>query len=142
MFMTHRSGGSGFRANGTAGEADGLPVIELREPDKGMVRVLRSLQLALLKHPVAGQAVFNALLSEGRAFAQTEQGRLAKRKLEESTLLHRARLIFDFSTLSMLEDDPPEIMPSAYLDVLFMLASGDRSDEVLHRLFDENDADD
>ena len=112
-----------------------LPTIELRETEQGILRVLRSIQTTLITHPVAGQAAFNALLQEGRNFAKTEEGRALKTKIERSELLHRARLIFDFSTLSMLEEDPPEIMPSAYIDVLFMLASGDRTDQILDKLF-------
>jgi hypothetical protein len=114
---------------------DGVPTIELRELEDPALRVLRALQLALLKHPVAGQAAFNALLAEGRAFAATEAGRVLKQRLEHSVLLQRARLVFDLTTLSMLEENPPDVMPSTYVDVLFMLGSSDRSDEILDRLF-------
>lgn len=117
------------------GDGMDLPTIELRETEQGILRVLRSIQTTLITHPVAGQAAFNALLQEGRNFAKTEEGRALKTKIERSELLHRARLIFDFSTLSMLEEDPPEIMPSAYIDVLFMLASSDRTDQILDKLF-------
>lgn len=121
--------------------SDGIPVVDLHDRDEDILRVLRALQAALLKHPVAGQAVFNALVSEGRNFAKTCDGKAARDKLERSELLHRARLIFDFGTLSMLEHDPPDIMPSAYIDTLFMLASGDRADHILHRLFDDGSSD-
>jgi hypothetical protein len=114
---------------------DDLPTLELHDLESSALRVLRSLQLALLKHPVACQAAFNALLAEGRAFGATREGAEQRAKLERSQLLHRARLAFDFSTLSLLEQDAPDIMPSAYVDVFFMLSGSGRPDEILHKLF-------
>lgn len=122
--------------------ADGIPTIELHDPEQQTLRVLRTLQAALLKHPVAAQAAFNALIAEGRAFAGTSRGQLAQAALERSSLLHRARLVFDFSTLSLLEQEPPDIMPSAYIDALFMLGSSARSDEILQELFRAEGRDD
>src|SRR5882672_1988556 len=111
---------------------EGLPAVELHDFDDRAVRVLRALQLALLKHPMAGQAAFNALIAEGRAFGRTAEGRALRAKLERSELVHRARLVFDFATLSMLEESPPDVLPSAYVDVLFMLGANERSDEILN----------
>jgi hypothetical protein len=125
----------------TVGVGDGeLPVFELHDLDSRALRVLRTLQAALLKHPVASQAAFNALLAEGRRFAATPEGGALKAKLERSELVHRARLVLDFATLSLLEQDPPDVLPSAYLDVLFMLASSQRSDEILDAVFSERPA--
>ena len=118
-----------------APRAGELPTIELHDVETQAVRVLRTLQLALLKHPVAAQAAFNALVAEGRRFATTAEGSALRSKLERSELVHRARLVFDFGTLSLLEHNPPEILPSAYLDVLFMLGGSERSDDVLQQLF-------
>jgi hypothetical protein len=114
---------------------DALPTIELHDFEARAVRVLRTLQLALLKHPVAAQAAFNALVAEGRKYGATVEGRQLREQLERSELVHRARLVFDFGTLSLLEHNPPEILPSAYIDVLFMLGGSERSDDVLEHLF-------
>jgi hypothetical protein len=114
---------------------DALPTVELHDFEARAVCVLRTLQLALLKHPVAAQAAFNALVAEGRKFGATAEGRELRSKLERSELVHRARLVFDFGTLSLLEHNSPEILPSAYIDVLFMLGGSERSDEVLEQLF-------
>jgi hypothetical protein len=119
----------------TPPNGDTLPTIELHDFEANAVRVLRTLQLALLKHPVAAQAAFNALVAEGRKFGLSAEGRELRNKLERSELVHRARLVFDFGTLSLLEHTPPEIMPSAYVDVLFMLGGSARSDDVLEQLF-------
>jgi hypothetical protein len=111
------------------------PTIELHDFETQAVRVLRTLQLALLKHPVAAQAAFSALVAEGRKFAATAEGSAIRDKLERSELVHRAHLVFDFGTLSLLEDNPPEVLPSAYIDVLFMLGGSERADDVLEQLF-------
>ena len=124
------------------GNADGLPTIELHDGPDRMLYVLRALQTSLLKHPVAGQAAFTALVAEGRRFAATERGSKLRTALERSELLNRARLVFDFATLALLEQDPPDILPSAYIDALFMLSSSERADEILQMLFRENHAHD
>ena len=79
-----------------------------------------------LQVEVGGQAV---------QFAATAEGSALRDKLERSELMHRAHLVFDFGTLSLLEDNPPEILPSAYIDVLFMLGGSERADDVLEQLF-------
>jgi hypothetical protein len=114
---------------------DGLPTVFLFAPDNA-VHVLRRLQALVLKHPVAAKAAFDALIAEGRAFAQTPDGKAWRDKLVGSELLHRARLIFDFPGLSMLERDNPEVLPSAYLDTIFMLASSRKPAELLDSLFE------
>jgi hypothetical protein len=114
---------------------DGLPTVFLFAPDTA-VDVLRRLQALVLKHPVAAKAAFDALIAEGRAFAQTPDGQAWRDKLVGSELLHRARLIFDFPGLSMLERDSPEVLPSAYLDTIFMLASSRKPAELLDSLFE------
>lgn len=138
--MTRRNKTPSPRAPARTGD-ERLPAVELHDFDDRAVRVVRTLQLALLKHPMAGQAAFNALLAEGRAFAKTAEGRALRAKLERSELVHRARLVFDFATLSMLEQSPPDVLPSAYVDVLFMLGANRRSDEILDKVFSREDDD-
>ena len=116
-------------------DADGLPTIYLVEPD-GAIQLLRQLQVLVLKHPVAAKAAFNALIAEGRAFAQTPEGKAWEDRLSRSELLHRAKLILDFPGLSMLEQDGSTTLPSAYLDTLFMLASSAKPGELLGPLFE------
>src|SRR5262249_48128834 len=113
-----------------------LPRVELKDPAAAEIELLRDLQHVLLKHPVACQAAFTALLEEGRQFANTHEGRKWQQKLVQSSLLQRARLVFDLSTLGLLEEGPASQVPSSYLDALFMVASsGGEADEVLNRLF-------
>jgi len=112
-----------------------IPRIELRDPAATEIAILGSLQRVLLKHPVACQAAFTALLAEGRRFGDTPEGRLWRQRLVNSSLLQRARLVFDLATLSLLEEGEVNHIPSAYLDAIFLVASGGDTDELLNRLF-------
>jgi hypothetical protein len=120
--------------------AGAVPRIALRDPEAEEIRALRAAQLLLLKYPVAGQAAFSALIAEGRRFAETPEGHRWERRLARSSLLHRARLVWEITTLWMLEEDPPHRLPSAYLDALFMAASSEELEPLLDRLFRETTA--
>jgi hypothetical protein len=119
----------------------GLPRLELSDAETAEVMLLRSIQRALLTHPVACQAAFTALLSEGRRFASTEDGRLFRDRLVDSSLLQQARLVFDVATLGLLEERAGGL-PSSYLDALFMAAASGDADGVLNRLFWSGEEDD
>jgi hypothetical protein len=110
-------------------EADTLPTVYLDASEMAL-RMLRHLQAFVLKHPEAAKAAFVGLVAEGAAFAQTPEGKEWRVKLAASELIHRARLIFDLPGLSMLARDGPELLPSAYVDALFILASHNRPDEL------------
>jgi hypothetical protein len=116
---------------------EGLPRVVLRDPEDEVVGVLRSLQTAVLKHPVAAQSIFSALIEEGRRFSETPSGVEWKTKLSHSPLLHRARVILEMSTLWMLEEDSPDVLPSGYLDAVFMAASSPDLEPLMNQLFEE-----
>jgi hypothetical protein len=114
-----------------------VPTIELHDFDESTLRTLQSLQSALLRHPIACQAAFSTLVAEGRIFEKTPEGRELRARLENSSLVRELRYVFDLTTFSLLERDPSDILPSAYVDTLFMLSGIDRSDHLLDRLFRE-----
>src|ERR1700730_8540226 len=116
-------------------DGDGLPTVYLPSSETAL-QVLQCLQAIVLKHPAAAKAAFAALIVEGRAFARTPEGQVWQDRLVRSELLHRARLMLDFPGPSMLERDSPEVLPSAYLDTVFMLASSRKPDELLDSLFE------
>jgi hypothetical protein len=122
-------------------DEEDLPTVAL-PPSEILVQVLQRLQALILKHPVAAKAAFDALIAEGRVFARTPEGKIWHERLARSELLHRARLVLDLPGLSMLERDRPEVLPSAYLDTLFMLASSRKPDELLDPLFEWGRSDD
>ncbi len=119
-----------------------LPRLVLQPLEGEVVRVLRALQTAILRHPVAAQAAFSALIAEGRRFAETPDGREWRGRLTRSSLLHRARLAWETTSLWMLEEDPPSVLPSTFLDALFMAASSNDLEPLLDRLFRETVTDD
>lgn len=124
---------------------DGLPRFALRPVDGDPVTVLRRLQGVFLAHPIAAQAAFAALVAEGRRFATTAAGRRWQDRLARSPLLRRARAPWDAATLWMLAEDPPDVLPSAYVDALCSVAqSRDLEpliDRLLRGLLDEADDD-
>ena len=115
------------------GETDVLR-IELSDPAPVEINLLRELQRVLLMHPVACQAAFGALIAEGRRFAETAEGREWRNRLVHSPLLAQVRLVFDLSTLGLLEERGAGL-PSTYLDALFMVAAGGDADGILNRMF-------
>ena len=131
---TTRPAEGGDRGPGPPDPDELLPTVHLQPPD-GTALLLRSLQAAVLKHPAAAQAAFRALVAEGEAFARTPEGQSWKQKLQNSDLLHRARLILDLPGIAMLEPGSPGALPSTYIDTIFMLASSRSPDEVLNHLF-------
>lgn len=109
--------------------------------DEDLVRVLRSLQESLFRHPLAFRAAFAAVVEEGRRFADTEEGAQWLERLRHSPLLPRVRLFGKMLSFSMLEQDDPERLPSTYLEGLFRLAGHPDADAVLDRLFGSGDGD-
>lgn len=121
---------------------DGLPELSLPE-DPGTRRVLRSLQALVMKHPAASKGFYQALIAEGEAFASTPEGEAWRQRLAGSEVLHRARLLFDFPGLSLLEREKPDMLPSSYVDAIFMMAAAKEPGAMLDQLFrwDEDDED-
>jgi hypothetical protein len=103
--------------------------------DAELVDLFRALQRTLFRHPLAFRAAFAALAAEGRRFAGTPEGEACRQRLAASELLPRARLFGRMLGFSMLEEDEPERLPSAYLEGLFRLAGHPDADRVLDRLF-------
>jgi hypothetical protein len=110
--------------------------IELREPDDALHRTLLGLQRAILRHPVAAQALFATLVAEGRRYAETPEGAAWKERLAGTDLIHRTRVVWDVTTLRMLEDDPDVLLPSAIVDALVQVARRDDLEPFLSRLFE------
>jgi hypothetical protein len=119
-----------------------LPTVDLAPSEDQQVTVLRDLQAVVLKHPVAAQAAFEALAAEGRRFARTPEGERWRARLAGSELIDRVRLVFETSTLWMLEHASPGVLPSGYVDALFTAASQPGMEPLLDRLFPGSPDDD
>lgn len=112
--------------------------VELREPDDELHRVLLGLQRAILHHPVAAQALFASLVAEGRRYLTTPEGQAWKERLAGTDLIHRTRVVWDVTTMRMLEDDPETLLPGAVVDALVQVARRDDLEPFLSRLFELN----
>lgn len=107
-------------------------------PHDDLDALLLALQRAVITHPVAAQALFQALMAEGRRYARTPEGAAWARRLERSELVERTRIVWDVITLRVLEDDPDVVLPSALLDVLVQVAGRNDLEPFLSRLFERH----
>jgi hypothetical protein len=121
--------------SGAAGDDWAVPTVVLGEHDDEMLAALRQLQTSVVKHPAAAQAMFQYLSAEGRRYQTTPAGQAWEQRLRQSRLVRQLGLVFDLSTISLLDRDPPGALPTQLLDVLFTLSAIDDSDALLDRLF-------
>lgn len=98
--------------------------------------LLTELQLAIVSHPIAAQALFRALVAEGRAFAATPEGMRWAAHLADSPLVQRGRMVWDVTTLRMLDDDPATVLPSTLVDALVRTTALETLEPFLSRLFE------
>ena len=112
-----------------------LPRFKVRAEEDELLGVLRSAQAALLEHPVAAQALFRALVAEGRRYARTPEGARWREALRGSELVQRARVVWEVGTLNVLEEDPEVVVPSRVLDAIARAAARDDLEPLLSRLF-------
>jgi hypothetical protein len=120
-------------------------VLPAGEPgDEALVALLREAQFLLLKHPIAAQAAFAALVAEGRRFAATPEGRAWHERLARAPLVRRGRVLWESSVLGLLEETPAGLLPTALLDAVVGAAARDDLPALLARLWpgtDDHDAD-
>lgn len=98
--------------------------------EQTMLQHLAGLQELLVRHPAAVQALFAALVAEGRQWAQTPAGQQQWAALAQSERVQRARVVWETTTLNTLEARPVGVLPSAYLEALLQ-ASGQADVELL-----------
>ncbi|MGF1468137.1 MAG: hypothetical protein ACFCGT_18615 [Sandaracinaceae bacterium] len=84
---------------------------------------VEQLQRLMAHHPFAAQALFSALVAEGRRFAQTPEGARLRARLASSPTIQRARIAWSASTLGMLVDAPSTGLPSALVEAFARLAT-------------------
>lgn len=116
----------------------GSATVVFGEPDDRLGATLRRLQEAILLHPVAAQALFFALVEEGRAFARTEEGRRWLARLDGSELMTRSRVLWDALTVRSLEDDPETVLPTAVLEAFVKAATDAGIEHMATTLFLDN----
>ena len=105
-----------------AGDGDGMETLG---------ELLVAAQRAMLTHPVAAQTAYSSLVAEGRKSLTTKEGQELARSLELSPHLERVRRVFEATTLNMLEEGKPGVLPSTWVDLMSTLARTEHLDEVL-----------
>ena len=120
---------------GDAGDASRPPVITIAEPAEETARLLRTLQAALLMHPFAARAAIRVLVTEGRAFAETEEGRRWKERLDRSSAMRTARTMWEGLAYPLVADGLPTTLPTAALDDLLAAVSAGGAEAALARAF-------
>jgi hypothetical protein len=100
---------------------------------------LAKLQTVLTRHPIATQAVFRALVREGRRFAQSAEGSLLRDALTGSVAVSRMVLIWEAIGMgAFLDDDEADehILPSMFLENIARAAGQEGLEPILASLFD------
>jgi hypothetical protein len=121
----------------------GAPRLDPQEADDDpLVSIVRAAARLVLKHPVAAQAAFSALIAEGRQFAQTAEGQRWKVALAKSALVRHGRIVWEGSALNVLEDSGDTVIPSAILDALVRALSSPDLHASIPRLLHPQDSDD
>lgn len=90
------------------GEADG---------DDETIARLREAQRLLVKYPIAGQAVFAALVREGRQYAKTREGQSWRRRLAPSPTFAQARTLFEGVARGLVTEGAAPL-PSTWIDAV------------------------
>ncbi len=118
----------------TSDGAKELPHLLLRPPDDPLAEFLSEVSLLLVKHPIAAQAAFAALLAEGRRFATTPEGERWKAALAGSELVRRGHALWEGSLLKVLEDSSEAVMPTAILEAIVQAISRQDITDLLHKV--------
>lgn len=93
-------------------------VLPAASPDDPVVRVIEDTRRTLLKHPAAAQAAYRALVSEGRAYAQTDEGRAWRARLDASVTLRRLRPLWEAATLNLLDGAAGKALPGTFIEMV------------------------
>lgn len=116
--------------------ADGrVPVIDLGDPEDELFEALGSAQTAMARYPIAAQALFSALVAEGRRYAKTPEGAALQARLAGSDLIRRGRVLWEVGTLNVLEEHPEGVLPSKVVDALVQASATPDLERMLARLF-------
>ncbi len=94
---------------------DAIHAQKMPESEDETIARLRAAQLALLKYPIAGQAIYAALIREGRQYAKTPEGASMREKLGHSPVVAKARTLFEGMSGGMLAEHNSQL-PSTYID--------------------------
>jgi hypothetical protein len=106
------------------------------EDDGELFHLLRSLQNAVFRHPIAIQSLYAALVREGREYAKTPEGAELLQGLARSPGLAKTRMAWEVITLSAFVEHPDSALPSVFIDKLVREIKVSALEPILSRLFE------
>lgn len=117
--------------------ASDAPDFVFRDPDAELTAALRALQSTLIRHPIATQAAFRALVKEGKAWAETPEGAEWKHRLARSEVVARARITWEGLTNNVFESEGENVIPSTLIDAVIAASGHPALEALLARLHAE-----
>jgi hypothetical protein len=112
---------------------DRLPTLSPARASDGLESLVAVAARFALQHPMAAQALFTALVAEGRRVSETPDGQRLRAALADSELVRRGRVLWERSPLALLEDAPDVVLPAGLRDALTRLLAGDPAPETRSR---------
>ena len=109
---------------------------EWADDEARALRALSALRRVIFKYPIAVQAAFGALASEGRRFAETPEGAVWRSRLIEARATGRARMVWEVLSLGAFRELSEEPLPNVFADVLAQVVSERPLEPLLARLFE------
>jgi hypothetical protein len=113
------------------------PLFRLTRPPDGVDQALEEVQQVLNRYPLAAQACVRALVAEGRAFAETEEGQRWQARLRGSPLLGRLRTVWESVSEQAFTGEGPGVVPSVLIERLLQMATRADLEPLLSRFFEE-----
>lgn len=99
-----------------------------------LLGLLEQARVFVLRHPIASQAMFGALVAEGRRYASSEAGAAWARTLAASPAMLRAREVWEATSLNLLTADPDARLPSTWVEALLRAVELPELERLLARL--------
>jgi hypothetical protein len=103
--------------------------------DDSIAPGLEACRRAIATYPIAAQAIFAALVAEGRRYVRTDEGRELARQLAESVWTQRARMVWETVSLTSLSEDDGAVLPSTCVEAVLNAARSEGLESLLSRLF-------
>ena len=102
--------------------------VKAHEPDRTpsedpLAAVLTQARRWVVQYPVLAQAVYAALIAEGRRYGRTAEGARWAQALHRSKTVHRSRPLFEAVTTNLSEDAESTVLPSMLLQAVREVAA-------------------
>ena len=102
-----------------------------------LVAALSRVQRAIFKYPMATQAIFSALVAEGRRFAKTPEGAEWRERLRRAEQSDRARMLWEVLSLSAYTEQADGALPSLLLENLARAIKTRHLEGLLSKVFEK-----